>query len=268
MIEFIVIGESRADADIATKLAERILVEKIDWLEPEYLQYSFRWSGLQENTGYSCWRDIEKIIDDFQETSILRIPKYKRSRETQAREPLKPDAARAIKVLNLVRFLQRTREIRAVVFIRDLDHKPERREGLEQARRQHLNQSPKLEIAIGTANGKREAWVLNGFLPLPLNEEEQEILDEIKAELNFDPCLESYRLRSSRTEQNPKKRIRYVKYVVARLTGEDWERERQCWEETDLQILRERGIETGLTEYMNEIEVRLLPIVASDSRGT
>jgi hypothetical protein len=109
MIEFIVIGESRADADIATKLAERILVEKIDWLEPEYLQYSFRWSGLQENTGYSCWRDIEKIIDDFQQTSILRIPKYKRSRETQAREPLKPDAARAIKVLNLVRFLQRTR---------------------------------------------------------------------------------------------------------------------------------------------------------------
>lgn len=257
MIEFIVIGESRADADIATKLAERILVEKIDWLEPEYLQYSFRWSGLEENTGYSCWRDIEKIIDDFQQTSLLRIPKYKRSRETQAREPLKPDAARAIKVLNLVRFLQRTREIRAVVFIRDLDHQPERREGLEQARRQHFNQSPKLEIAIGTANGKREAWVLNGFLPL--NEEEQEILDEIKAELNFDPCLESYRLRSP-SNREPE-RIRNPKFVVARLTGEDWQRESKCWVETDLQILRERGVETGLTDYLNEIEARLVPIV-------
>jgi hypothetical protein len=166
MDEFIVIGESRADADIATKLAERILLEKIDWLEAEYLQYSFSWRGLQENTAHSCWRDIEKIIDDFQQTSPFRIPKYKRSREPQAREPLKPDAARAIKVLNLVRFLQRTREIKAVVFIRDLDNQPERRDGLEQARRQHFNQSPKLEIIIGTANGKREAWVLNGFLPL------------------------------------------------------------------------------------------------------
>ncbi len=261
MIEFIVIGESRADADIATKLAERILVEKIDWLEPEYLQYSFCWSGLQENTDHSCWRDIEKIIGDFEQTSLLRIPKYKRSRETQAREPLKPDAARAIKVLNLVRFLQRTRDIKAVVFIRDLDNEPERREGLEQARRQHLNQSPKLEIAIGTANGKREAWVLNGFLPL--NEEEQRILDEIKTELNFDPCLESHRLRSIRTEPDPKKRIRDPKFVVARLTGENWERECKCWAETDLQILRERGVETGLTDYLNEIEAGLVPIVSA-----
>lgn len=261
MDEFIVIGESRADAEIATKLAERILLEKIDWLEPEYLQYTFSWSGLQENTGYSCWRDIEKIIDDFQETSLFRIPKYKRSRETQSRKPLKPDAARAIKVLNLIRFLQRTREIKAVVLIRDLDNQPERREGLEQARLQHLNRSPKLEIIIGTANGKREAWVLNGFLPL--NEEEERILVEIKTELNFDPCLESHRLRSP-SNQEPE-RIRNPKFVVARLTGEDWERERKCWGETDLQVLRDRGFETGLTDYMNEIGSRLVPIFSADT---
>ena len=263
MIEFIVIGESRADAEIATKLAERILLEKIDWLEPEYLQYSFSWSGLQENTDYSCWRDIEKIIDNFQQSSPFRIPKYKRSRETQEKKPLKPDAARAIKVLNLVRFLQRKREIKAVVFIRDLDNQPERREGLEQARMQHLNQSNKLEIIIGTANGKREAWVLNGFVAL--NQDEQRILDEIKTELDFDPCLKSHRLRSP-SNQEPE-RIRNPKFVVARLTGEDWERERQCWAETDLQILRERGVETKLTDYLNQIEERLVPIFSSDTRA-
>jgi len=262
MVEFIVIGESRADADIATKLAERILLEKIDWLA-EYLQYSFYWSGLQENTEHSCWRDIEKIIDNFQQTSPFRIPKYKRSRETQAREPLKPDAARAIKVLNLVLFLQRRREIKAVVFIRDLDNQPERREGLEQARLQQLNKNPKLEIILGTANGKREAWVLNGFIAL--SEEEERILAEIKTELNFDPCLESHRLRST-SNQEPE-RIRNPKFAIARLTGKDWERECKCWEKTDLQILRDRGGETGLTEYINEIEVRLLPIVVSDPRG-
>jgi hypothetical protein len=41
MIEVVVIVESRMDAVTATKLAERILVEKIDWLEPESLQHLF-----------------------------------------------------------------------------------------------------------------------------------------------------------------------------------------------------------------------------------
>ncbi len=38
MIEFIVIVESGADAETATKLAERVLVEKIDWLDNEQIQ--------------------------------------------------------------------------------------------------------------------------------------------------------------------------------------------------------------------------------------
>ena len=261
MDEFIVIVESRADAEIATKLAERILVDRVDWLELDSFQYLFCWSGLQENTDYSCWQDIKIIINDFQQKSYFSIPKYKSSRETAAGNPLKPDAARAIKVLNLVRFLQRTREIKAILFIRDLDNQPERKEGLEQARSRDLNKSPKLEIVIGTANRMREAWVLNGFIAL--NKEEKRILDEIKNELNFDPCIEAQRLRSNSKEEP--ERIRNPKFVVAKLTGEDWERERQCWEETDLQILRERGVETGLTDYIKEIGARLVAIVASDT---
>ncbi len=38
MIEFIVIVEGREDAETATKLAERVLVEKIDWLDNEQIQ--------------------------------------------------------------------------------------------------------------------------------------------------------------------------------------------------------------------------------------
>ena len=45
MIEFVVIVESSADARTSTRLADRILVEKIDWLEPEMLQHLFQWSG-------------------------------------------------------------------------------------------------------------------------------------------------------------------------------------------------------------------------------
>lgn len=255
MIEFIVIVESGADFRTATKLAERVLLEKIDWLEPELIQHIFQWRGLEEETEYSCWRDIIKIIDDAKEKL-----KYKPVRflgHDSNGVPLKADGAASVKVLNLVRYLQKTRQIKAVLLIRDLDNQPERREGLEQARSQHINLEPKIEIVIGTANPKREAWVLNGFTPS--NQQEEKILEEIRDQLSFDPCIESHRLRSASQEEAD--RMRNPKVVVDRLTGNDMERERLCWEVTSLEILRERGVHTGLQNYICEVEQYLMLII-------
>jgi hypothetical protein len=257
VIEFIVIVESGADARTATKLAERVLIEKVDWLEDDTLQYCFQWSGLEEGKGYSCWRDIIKIIDDAKSQI-----KYKPARflgHDSKGVPLKADGAASIKVLNLVRFLQKTRHIKAVIFIRDLDYQPERKEGLEQARLEHINLTPKLEIVIGAADPKREAWVLNGFILS--NQQEEKILEEIKTKLSFDPCLEAHRLRSN-SETEPE-RIRNVKVVLGQLAGNDMEREKQCWEDTSLEVLRERGVYTGLTTYLQEVEQRLVAIIVS-----
>ena len=41
------------------------------------------------------------------------------------------------------------------------------------------------------------------------------------------------------------------------------EREQQCWEETSLKHLREKGDRTGLTAYIKEIQERLIPIIGS-----
>ncbi len=144
-------------------------------------------------------------------------------------------------------------------FIRDLDNQPERREGLEQARSEHINRQPQLKIVIGTANPKREAWVLNGFLP---SNQEEQILEQIKARLNFDPCIEPHRLRS--TSHKEPDRIRNPKVVVEQLTGKDMEREQKCWEDTSLNLLRERGVHTGLTAYIQEIEQHLTQIILSE----
>jgi hypothetical protein len=257
VIEFIVIVESSADSRTATKLAERVLKEKFDWLDDDILQHCFQWTGLEEGTEFSCWRDIIKIIDDAKSQI-----KYKPSRFIGHSKgvPLKADGAASIKVLNLVRFLQKTRHIKAVIFIRDLDNQPERKEGIEQARSEHIDKMPKLEIIIGAADPKREAWVLNGFIPS--NQQEEQILEEIKNKLSFDPCIESHRLRAT-SEKEPE-RIRNVKVVVEQLTGNDMEREKQCWEETNLKHLRERGVDTGLTDYICEVEERLAAILLSD----
>ncbi|WP_071190742.1 hypothetical protein [Trichormus sp. NMC-1] len=254
MIEFIVIVESGADARTATKLAERVLKEKLDWLDDDILQHCFQWTGLEEGTEFSCWSDIKKILI----SSGLKFPKYRGHHSKGV--PLKADGAASIKILNLVRFLQKTRQIKAVIFIRDLDNQPERKEGIEQARSEHINKTPKLEIVIGAADPKREAWVLNGFIPS--NQQEKQILEEIKNNLSFDPCIESHRLRAT-SEKEPE-RIRNVKVVVEQLTGKDMEREKQCWEETNLKHLRERGVDTGLTDYIQEVEKRLAAIILSE----
>ena len=151
MNEFIVIVESNADARTATELAERVLVENVEWLERDNLQYLFRWSGLQENTDNSCWKDIKKIIQNFQDTSQFRPSRVLGKRRSNS-TLLKADGAAALKILNLVRFLQKERPIQAVLLIRDLDNQPERREGLEEARSQDLDRQPKLEVILGTAN--------------------------------------------------------------------------------------------------------------------
>jgi hypothetical protein len=256
MIEFVVIVESSADARTATKLAERLLVEKVEWLEHETLQYYFQWSGLQENTEHSCWQDINQIIQNLKQSLGFRPPRYLGHGKDGA---LKADGAAAIKILNLVRFLQKTRQIKAVLLIRDLDNQSERREGIEQARSEHINRQPKLEIIIGTADRMREAWVLNGFIPS--NQEEERILQEITTQLTFNPCEESHRMRSNSWEERD--RLRNPKVVVEKLTGGRMEREQQCWEETDLEHLRKNGVHTGLTAYIKEIEERLIPIIGS-----
>lgn len=252
MIEFVVIVESSADARTATKLAERLLVDKIEWLEHETLQYHFQWSGLEAGTDNSCWKNIDDITKRFSDK--FKFPTIRSNGR------FKSDGQSANKIMTLISFIQhkQKRDIKAVIFMRDLDNQPQRREHIEQARLEQIDRQPKLAIIIGTPDRMREAWVLNGFIPS--NQEEGQILKEITTQLTFNPCEESHRLRNSLTEPD---RIRNPKVVVEKLTGGRMEREQQCWEETSLEYLREKGVHTGLTAYICEIEERLIPIIGS-----
>ena len=250
MPELIMIVESAADFRIASDIANRIFSEKIEWIEG-YLKTTFKWSGLEGENEFSCWRDIGKVIKDARNQGI-RLPRF-----LGHNQKLKADGAIALRALQLIARLKGERDIAAVIFIRDLDNQPDRRIGLEQARTEGEERTFPVVVAIGTANCKREAWVLNGFRPS--DTVERASLAEFQKMLTFDPTTESHRLRET-TFQQPD-RTRNAKVVLDELTKSDSRREESCWLETSLALLKERGIHSGLTDYMTEVEERLVPLL-------
>jgi hypothetical protein len=107
-------------------------------------------------------------------------------------------------------------------------------------------------VVIGVAHLKRECWVLAGFEPA--NDHEQARLEAIVRDLTFDPRLHPERLTAKGDGE-----LRSAKRVVRFLTGSA-EREEDCWLLTPLARLRERGQQTGLTAYLDEVEERLVPL--------
>jgi hypothetical protein len=139
----------------------------------------------------------------------------------------------------------------AVLITRDLDDQPERRTGLEQAR---AEAGGWLRIVLGCANPNREAWVLCGFDPE--GDDEQARIVELRRELGFSPSLEAHRL-DAKDEQAK----RSAKRVLRALTDDDRDRERRCWNDAALELLRARGESTGLRAFLVEIQAQLIPLL-------
>ena len=248
MLEFIVIGEAVADVRIACALADRVIREEgPDWLREQNPDWLRTWSGLQPNSSHSTWGEIRQLSKRFPELTYLRRP----NNLGDKREP-PPDYAPARKAILLSALLRSEQFPAAIVLVRDLDHQPERMEGMERAR--DVEQE-KIVVLLAAPNPKRETWVLNGFICQ--NEHEQAELESIRHEIKFDPCREAERLRYSsqtaRAERNPKE-------ILQRLAGGNREREEKCWTETPLAQLRERGLKTNLSAYLWEIQEKLLPL--------
>ncbi len=140
----------------------------------------------------------------------------------------------------------------AVLLIRDVDDQGKRRQGLEQARAIY---SSLTRIIIGVAIPERECWVLSGFDPED-EEEERRLAAEIQ-KLGSDPCLRSHELTAGKDDQA----TRSPKRVLAVLTGGRWERQRKCWQATDLSVLADRGRANGLRDYLEEVRTLLVPLI-------
>jgi hypothetical protein len=251
MREFVIVVEAEADARQVCSLANRIFQEgtpqQVDENSPPTLP---NWSGLEPSTPFTKWTEIKELALRY------NMPRYRR----RTSEPQGSYYAQSQKVVWLVDRLRMARIIDALILACDLDNEhDQRRTSLKQTK---YEAQARLIVVLATPNPKREAWVLNGFICAGRHEERE--LASLRRKLKFDPCLEAHRLRyasrTSLTDRDPKG-------IVRRLTGGNWEREQQCWDQTDLSILHERGTETYLTEFLDEVKDRLLPLIAGHTQS-
>lgn len=238
---FAVVHEARDDFIIAAALADRVLVEQIDWLDASLCESQRQWIGEEPDGHRLLWTSIAKRAREMG----IRVHGHFDGR------PGLPDAQAARRAIAVV--LNLYNDIDAIVLIRDADDQQVRRKGLEQARSAH---SSKCKIVIGLAICERECWVISGFDPK--DDGENERLEIEKQKLGFDPRVRSHELTAVKDDAARKS----PKRVLAALAGSDRHRESDCWNSTSLDVLRERGQRNGLNDYLKEVETFLVPLIS------
>jgi hypothetical protein len=239
-LKFAIIYEATDDFEVAITLADRVICEPPDGFDPDWLEHSREWIGEHKLQRWT-WRNIP---------NLAHAEKVRAHGHFDGK-PGAPDAAAARLAIKYV--LKVHPDVSAIVLMRDQDNQPERAVGLEQAR-VPAEQYP-VPIAVGVAICKLEAWIIAGFVGS--SEVEEAVLAQLRQFLGFHPHLESHKLTANDRDQDAKKR---PKDVREKLTGGIVDRERKCWTHTPLSILRERGSDNGLSDYFDEVRMRLVPL--------
>jgi len=235
---FAVVCEATVDLRLSSGLADRVLCQQVEWIDPASLDLHRKWRGLEESASHIEWHWVSKLAKQ------LNIRAHGHFRD----EPGTLDAAMARKALLLLARAEKPPD--AVILSRDTDGKVARRLGLNQAR----DASPwPFEVVLAVAHTKRECWLLAGFDPE--SGVEETALAELKRELGFDPRVHAEGLTAAEPHAP-----RNAKRVLERLLAGNRDREEACWTSSDLETLRNRGSHSGLTDYLDEIRGRLVPL--------
>jgi hypothetical protein len=241
----VVVCENTGDAVVARGFGQRVLMEHIEWLRdlsdtPEALP---TWGGLTAVITFTGWGSVGRLYKD---TDLPIV----RNRDMNGQPP-EPDAITALKAFRLAEQVTPL----AVVLLRDIDSVDARRNGLAQARAEYEQTShAPITCVIGLPSRYQEAWLLAGFQPRNDREsaELQRIHDEIQ---NFHPTREPENLRGRDGE------TRHAKTIWERLSNNDEARAEMCWTVTPLEHLHQHGAGCGLSAYLEEIRVRLVPLL-------
>ncbi len=243
----IVFAEAEADRGIVCDLIDRKIRDYApEWLDRKHLDDYREWCGTVPGEKFTPW----KLLKHLDKQTLHGVP-GSRQIGFPSTGPLGFDGAATRKALQHCHLLPDRPA--AVVLVRDMDNQAAERRASIQTQRDLASGSGKVPAILALPNAKREAWVLNGFVER--NQAEKAKLAELRKELGFHPCDAAEKLTATSEHKKDVKRIARV------LLANDREREESCWRETEWEVLRQRGVHTGLSDFLDEVRSRLLPVI-------
>ncbi len=247
MIECVVFCEARADAQVAQRLADRILRDAAPWADG-VLDALRAWRGDRHRHGdddvwFVKWTDLKKRPTGRPHRRLRIHGRYGRT--------IKGEAAQARKAL-VWTALERP-DANAVILMRD-DDGQNRRPSFEAAR---VDAGPAVVLALPTP--EVEAWSIVAFDPA--DDTEEEALASLRADLGAHPHAVAHRLAPKRDDLP-----RGTKTVLGRLTAHDPRRALRGLHALPLDTLRARGDAVGLTAFLDELSTRLAPLLTPSPR--
>lgn len=248
--------EAPGDFRLASGLVDRVLRESaIPWIVDNFERPEVIRTWQRDRFGNEYF-DIHRLNQYSADQRGARI------RGHFDGQPGRPGGAMARKAFLIARALHKEvagEPIDAVVLLWDTDQQPsERIEGVEAAREEARRWAP-FQIVCGFPDPEREAWVLAGFDPC--DDAEQQRLSDLQRVLGFSPVLEAVRLRDRAGGS-----LRNIKRVLAVLTTGDPEREARCWTDPPLATLRQRGVGTGLSAFLEQLHAEVLAVLHPRTR--
>ena len=231
--------EGPTDPPTVCPLVDRVIVAGIDWIDADEIDTHRHYRGFRPTDPYMTWFEIDDLAKQFEVKSRGHFEGF----------PLHRDGHNTRKALTLLAFHAPSEvPVDAVVIFRDGDTEYEaRREAIRKVRDAIAHPVP---VVVGVANRMRECWVINAFDP---NEQERDQFDAECNRIGFDPRARAHHLADRNEGED-----RCPKRVLRSLSSDDRNRERECVSSAPLERLRLRGEETGLNDFIDELEAHLL----------
>jgi hypothetical protein len=238
---------------MVTRLIDRkTLHHAPQWLkdDPENIEGLREWTGLDANTQFTTLSRLKEISKDKYKSALRGAGPLGFS--TSGPHGYEWNSVRKVMILSLLG----SPPIPAVIiYCRDMDQQsPERTASIEAA----IEAMPNRPFAVvpALANPKREAWILNGFIAK--NAPERRRLKSLRDELKFDPCEKAENLDASAHGA-----LKDAKRVLKKLTEDNRDRELECLN-APWKTLRKRGKSTGLTDFLEHVKERIVPVITGE----
>lgn len=239
--------EASFDYRVARTLFERVARAKVSWLADADLDHHFRFIEF-DGQGFLAWKDVPRVIRDL--GLVVRV-----TGNTLDKGLADYHATyRALTALRQRDVTLRSRGI--VVFLRDLDNQPERREGIRRAYDAVREKHGSPRGAAGCPNTKVECWCLAAY---PRDRVSREKFEQVRQRLSFDPLTNAHQLSVTGSEKSDARND--AKRVLSDLLGNTIDEHMRGIVSTDLSTLKDRGTDVSISSFLQSLEEALDEIV-------